>query len=141
VRSMLGTIDDSFLYSILEGLARGDSGAVLAIAEDMRSRSVGLTARSRISARSCIASLSLSGARRRRRRGRVARAIGRSRRTLDPEEVQLYYQIAIHGRQDLPFAPDEFAGFTMRSCACSPFRRERATPANRSGTDRQEASP
>src|SRR5713226_2976031 len=41
VRSMLGTIDDSFLYSILEGLARGDSAAVLAIAEDMRARSVG----------------------------------------------------------------------------------------------------
>ena len=38
---MLGTIDDSFLYSILEGLARGDSAAVLAIAEDMRSRSIG----------------------------------------------------------------------------------------------------
>src|SRR5258708_32761381 len=34
-------------------------------------------------------------------------------RTLAPEEVQLYYQIAIHGRQDLPLAPDEFAGFTM----------------------------
>src|SRR2546426_46677 len=31
VRAMLGTIDDSFLYSILEGLARGDSAAVLAI--------------------------------------------------------------------------------------------------------------
>src|SRR6266702_7184675 len=41
VRAMLGTIDDSFLYSILEGLARGDSAAVLAIAEDIRSRSVG----------------------------------------------------------------------------------------------------
>src|SRR5438552_335879 len=41
VRAMLGTIDDSFLYSILEGLARGDSAAVLAIADDMRSRSVG----------------------------------------------------------------------------------------------------
>src|SRR5258706_701058 len=41
VRSMLGTIDDSFLYSILEGLARGDSAAVLAGSEDTRARSVG----------------------------------------------------------------------------------------------------
>src|SRR6266404_4590421 len=41
VRAMLGTIDDSFLYAILEGLARGDAAAVLAVAEDMRSRSVG----------------------------------------------------------------------------------------------------
>src|SRR6266581_3015725 len=40
VRSMLGAIDETYLYSILEGLARGDAAAVLAIAEDMRSRSV-----------------------------------------------------------------------------------------------------
>jgi len=34
-------------------------------------------------------------------------------KALHPEDVQLFYQIAIHGRQDLPFAPDDFAGFTM----------------------------
>jgi len=32
---------------------------------------------------------------------------------LDREDVQLYYQIAVHGREDLPLAPDEYAGFTM----------------------------
>ena len=36
-----------------------------------------------------------------------------SPRSLDPEDVQLYYQIALHGREDLPLAPDEYAGFTM----------------------------
>src|SRR2546429_2689295 len=41
VRAMLGTIDDSFLYSILEGLARGDPAAGLAIAEGMRFPSAG----------------------------------------------------------------------------------------------------
>src|SRR5260221_8790601 len=45
VRSMLGTIDDSFLYSILEGLARGDSAAVLAVAGGMRAPSVGVDGR------------------------------------------------------------------------------------------------
>jgi DNA polymerase-3 subunit gamma/tau len=30
-----------------------------------------------------------------------------------PEEVQLYYQIAIHGRDEIDLAPDEYAGFTM----------------------------
>src|SRR5260221_12505899 len=38
VRAMLGTIDDSFLYAILEGLARGDAAAALARAEDVGSR-------------------------------------------------------------------------------------------------------
>ena len=32
---------------------------------------------------------------------------------LSHEELQLYYQIALHGRADLGLAPDEYAGFTM----------------------------
>jgi DNA polymerase-3 subunit gamma/tau len=30
-----------------------------------------------------------------------------------PEEIQLNYQIAIHGRNEIDLAPDEYAGFTM----------------------------
>jgi DNA polymerase-3 subunit gamma/tau len=30
-----------------------------------------------------------------------------------PEDIQLFYQIALHGRRDLVLAPDEFAGFSM----------------------------
>lgn len=33
--------------------------------------------------------------------------------TLSPDSVQLYYQIALHGRRDLPLAPDPAAGFRM----------------------------
>src|SRR5690606_21941208 len=29
------------------------------------------------------------------------------------ETAQLYYQIALNGRRDLPYAPDEFSGFCM----------------------------
>src|SRR6266702_6465458 len=137
VRSMLGTIDDSFLYSILEGLARGDSGAVLAIAEDMRSRSIGFdgalqdlgTLLHRVAlAQGAPEAVDAEGGLRER-----LLALGR---TLDPEEVQLYYQIAIHGRQDLPFAPDEFAGFTMallRMLAFSPGTRD-AGESQRNGS-------
>jgi DNA polymerase-3 subunit gamma/tau len=32
---------------------------------------------------------------------------------LGAEEVQLLYQIALHGRQDIGLAPDDYAGFTM----------------------------
>ena len=32
---------------------------------------------------------------------------------VDAESVQLYYQIALQGREDLPLAPDEHAGFVM----------------------------
>jgi DNA polymerase-3 subunit gamma/tau len=40
----------------------------------------------------------------------------------DPEDLQLDYQIAIHGRQDLPFAPDAYAGFTMALLRMIAFR-------------------
>ncbi len=137
VRAMLGTIDDSFLYSILEGLARGDSAAVLAIAEDMRSRSIGFDGAladlgallHRVAlAQAAPEAVDAEG-------GSRERLVALGRR-LDPEEVQLCYQIAIHGRQDLPFAPDEFAGFTMallRMLAFAPGMRE-AGESQRSGS-------
>ena len=34
-------------------------------------------------------------------------------KTFAAEDIQLFYQIAIHGRRDLGRAPDEYAGFTM----------------------------
>ena len=41
---------------------------------------------------------------------------------LDPEFVQLAYQIAVHGRQELPLAPDEQAGFIMTLLRLYAFR-------------------
>ncbi len=32
---------------------------------------------------------------------------------MSPEDVQLYYQIALHGRRDLPLSPDPRSGFEM----------------------------
>lgn len=40
------------------------------------------------------------------------------------EQIQLYYQCVIHGKQDLALAPDEYAGFVMtllRMLAFAPF--------------------
>ncbi|HEY6722305.1 MAG TPA: DNA polymerase III subunit gamma/tau [Burkholderiales bacterium] len=128
VRSMLGAIDDTFLYSILEALARGDAAAVLAIAEDMRARSLAFERAlqdlgvllHRIALVQAVPDAVDAAGSLRERLASLARALG-------PEEIQLYYQIAIHGRQDLPFAPDEFAGFTMallRMLAFSPGARD-----------------
>jgi DNA polymerase-3 subunit gamma/tau len=143
VRSMLGTIDDSFLYSILEGLARGDSAAVLAIAEDMRTRSVGFDgALQDLGALLHRVALAQAAPDAVDAEGGLRERLVALGRTLDPEEVQLYYQIAIHGRQDLPFAPDEFAGFTMallRMLAFSPGTRD-AGESHRNGSAPLEAA-
>jgi DNA polymerase-3 subunit gamma/tau len=45
-------------------------------------------------------------------------------RSLDPETVQLCYQIALQGREDLPLAPDEHGGFVMTILRMLAFRPE-----------------
>jgi len=127
VRSMLGAIDDAFLFGILEGLARGDPAAVLAIAEELRARGVSLEgALQELGAllhRVALAQVAPGAVELGSDGGRLDALAA----LLGPEEVQLYYQIAVHGRQDLPFAPDEFAGFSMallRMLAFSPQSRD-----------------
>jgi DNA polymerase-3 subunit gamma/tau len=137
VRAMLGTIDDSFLYSILEGIARGDSAAVLAIAEDMRSRSVGFDgALADLGALLHRVALAQGSPEAVEAEGGLRERLLALGRTLDAEEVQLYYQIAIHGRQDLPFAPDEFAGFTMALLRMLAF-----APGSRGAGESQRSAP
>jgi len=122
VRSMLGAIDDTLLFGILEGLARGDSAAVLAIAEDIRTRSVSLEGALQelgsLLHRVALAQVAPGSV----EAGSDGGRIGALAALLDSEEVQLYYQIALHGRQDLPFAPDEFAGFSMTLLRMLAFR-------------------
>lgn len=48
----------------------------------------------------------------------VAELAGR----IDPEDVQLYYQISVTGRRDLPWAPDPRAGFEMAIMRMLAFR-------------------
>jgi DNA polymerase-3 subunit gamma/tau len=50
------------------------------------------------------------------------------------DDIQLYYQIAIHGRAEIELAPDEYAGFTMtllRMLAFSPRRQHQPPRAAR----------
>src|SRR6266700_2030174 len=109
-----GKVTEQAVRSILEGLARGDAAAVLAIAEDMRSRSVAFDgALQNLGALLHRVALAQAAPDAVKSEGSLGERLAALARTLDPEDVQLYYQIAIHGRQDLPLAPDEFAGFTM----------------------------
>jgi DNA polymerase III subunit gamma/tau len=114
VRDMLGAIDQSYLYELLDALAQKDGAHMLAIADVMESRSVSFD-----SALQDLASLL----------HRVALAqivppaiaddtperehLFALAQTFTPEDIQLFYQIAIHGRSDLGSAPDDYAGFTM----------------------------
>src|SRR5258705_9717193 len=114
VRAMLGAIDDSYLYSILESIAKRDARGLLAVVEEMRSRSVAFdNALQELGSLLHRIALAQAAPEAIDAAGNLRDRLLALAKAFDPEDVQLCYQIAIHGRQDLPFAPDDFAGFTM----------------------------
>ena len=125
VGEMLGAIDQSYLVRLLECVAGDDASGAVAIAGEMQSRSLSFDA-----ALADLASLLLRMALAQSIAGaldelaepeRLAALAGK----LDAESLQLYYQIALQGREDLPLAPDEHAGFLMTVLRMLAFRPER----------------
>jgi len=122
VGDMLGTIDQSHLVRLLEAVAAGDAPGAVRIADEMQARSLSFD-----TALADLASLLLQVA--------LAQSLvdavddPRARELtarIDAESVQLYYQIALQGREDLPLAPDEHAGFVMTVLRMLAFRPEGA---------------
>ena len=138
VRGMLGAIDMSYLIRILDALVAGEAPALLAVADEMTARSLSfggaLAELASLLARIAVAQASpqaiADDAPDRAEILRLAKAFS-------PEEAQLQYQIVIHGKNDLPHAPDEITGFTMTLLRMLAFRPEegggtaRAAPAAR----------
>jgi DNA polymerase-3 subunit gamma/tau len=62
---------------------------------------------------------------------------------LSPEDVQLYYQICLHGKRDLVLAPDLGTGFEMtllRMFAFRPMQIEQTSPTRESSAIREVKS-
>jgi DNA polymerase-3 subunit gamma/tau len=114
VRNMLGAIDQSYLYDLLQILLARDGAGLLRIADDMAIRSLAFDAALQDLA-TLLHRVALAQT--------VPQAIAEDEPERDrllqlaqqfsAEEVQLFYQIAIHGRNEIDLAPDEYAGFTM----------------------------
>jgi DNA polymerase-3 subunit gamma/tau len=114
VREMLGSIDRDRVAQLLQALASGEGEALLAQIEALAEQSpdfAGVLAElnsllHRIALIQQIPSAldeSLGD-------GEVVRTLADQ---LSPEAVQLYYQIGILGRRDLPLAPEPRSGFEM----------------------------
>jgi len=129
VRGMLGTIDEGVLVQLVDAVTARDAKAVLALADAMNTQSLSFAQALRDLAgllhRIALAQQvgeSADG-------GANAADVARLAQALAPDEVQLYYQIALHGRNDLHLAPDEYAGFTMTLLRMLAFRPGDAVPA------------
>jgi DNA polymerase-3 subunit gamma/tau len=126
IRTMLGTIDRGYLFDLLEALREQNGAGLLEIADHMAARSVAFdsalqelaTLLHRVALVQTVPQLSMDS------EPEYARVLNMAQ-GFSPEEVQLYYQIAIHGRDEIELAPDEYAGFTMtllRMLAFSPTK-------------------
>ena len=117
VRVMLGSVDRSYVFRLLDALARGDGRTVVQTSEALRLN--GLSAASTLEEMATVL-----------QRMAVLQAVpgmGAGDDDADPEiaettrlahampadETQLLYSLCLHGRSELGLAPDEYAALTM----------------------------
>jgi DNA polymerase-3 subunit gamma/tau len=124
VRDMLGAIDQSYLYQLINALLAEDGPALIAQAQAMEQRSLSFE-----SALNDLAQLLHQIAVAQTVPDSVAHDLPERAVLLDfaqripATSLQLYYQITLLGRRDIGLAPDELAGFSMsllRMLAFSP---------------------
>ncbi|MDD2833841.1 MAG: DNA polymerase III subunit gamma/tau [Methylotenera sp.] len=132
-RAMLGAIDQSYLYQLLEALLANDGSSLIQQAKAMEERSISFEAAlndfalllHQIAVAQTVPDTVADDLPEREVLLSLAQRI-------QPETLQLYYQIALLGRRDIGLAPDEFAGFTMsllRMLAFTPTENNKqATP-------------
>jgi DNA polymerase-3 subunit gamma/tau len=134
VRSMLGTIDRDLVFRVLEAVNSGDAAAVLAVCAQLAEQSVDFAGAlaELVSALHRVALAQMLP-------DAVDNALGDRERLLalaaamTGEDTQLYYQIALQGRRDLPWAADLRSGFEMTLLRMLAFRPLPSAPTAQAG--------
>jgi DNA polymerase-3 subunit gamma/tau len=132
VAAMLGSIDRGHVLRLLEALAKQDGAALLAEVDKLDESAPDYAAvlDELLEALQRIAVLQLVGGR--DDDDEELAAVAPLAEQFGAEDVQLYYQIALHGRRDLPIGREPRMGFEMtllRMLAFRPGADEAATPA------------
>lgn len=114
VRQMLGTVDRGHVVAIVEALVAGSGEAVVAQADALRSQ--GLSAAGTLEdlatllQQMAVAQVAPNALDPQEPDSAEATRLAA---LLPADEIQLIYSMALHGRQELPLAPDEYAGLLM----------------------------
>jgi DNA polymerase-3 subunit gamma/tau len=125
-RAMLGTIDRGHIVRLVDALARDDGPGLLAQSRDM-DRDAPDYDRALIELAAFLQRLAIVQV--------VPQAavqdeefdaaeLARLAKAIEPEDIQLYYQIALGGRRDLAMAPEPRSGFEMTLLRMLAFRPE-----------------
>jgi DNA polymerase III subunit gamma/tau len=128
VRDMLGTVGDDYLFAILDGLKDGNVQAMLDVADAMDERSLSfdsaLQELATLFHRIALVQFAPQALADDAERARLAPYAA----AFDAEFLQLCYQIAIHGRDEIGLAPDEYSGFAMSLLRLFAFRPDAGAP-------------
>ena len=137
VRQMLGSVDRSYVYQLLDALARGDGKSIVELSEILRLN--GFSAASTLEEMTTVL-----------QRMAVLQAVpgagaaddatdpdiaetARLAQLLPADETQLLYSLCLHGRGELGLAPDEYAALTMVLLRLLPFKRPATGAASAGG--------
>jgi len=118
VRTMLGSVDRSYVFRLIEALALGDGRTVVQTVDTLRL--IGLNAASTLEEMSTVLqrmavlqTMGPAGTEGEDDSDAEAADTARLAALLPADETQLLYSICLHGRSDLGLAPDEYAALTM----------------------------
>ena len=117
VRTMLGSVDRSYVFRLIDALAHGDGRTVVETSEALRLN--GLSAASTLEEMASVLqrmavlqAVPGMGAGDDRDDPEVVET-ARLAEAMPQDETQLLYSLCLHGRGELGLAPDEYAGLTM----------------------------
>ena len=117
VREMLGAVDSQVVAQLLRVLAEGTPAQVVALGDEMAATNAPfgqiLMALARALQRVALAQLDPALAVDDAADGADAASVAALAAAVSPEDVQVWYQVAIHAGRDLPLAPDPETGFAM----------------------------
>ena len=129
VRDMLGSVDRDLVFRVLAAIDSADAGQVLAVINTLAEQSVdfqgALAALISMLHRVALAQLLPDAIENTEGDKEKVLALAQA---LTPEDVQLYYQIALHGRRDLPLAITTRQGFEMCLLRMLSFKPVPTTP-------------
>ena len=122
VAEMLGAVDQAWIGQLLGALASGDGMQLIQLADRMAELSTPFDrvleelarALHQIALRQAGVSADEASV--------AAMDLAHLASTFAPEDIQVFYQIVIHGARDLPLAPDPHAGFSMLLLRLLAFR-------------------
>ena len=127
IEEMLGTVGRQTLLEILAALARSDTDTLLACIQRLDAQAPDYAALLNDLA-AAIQRLSVLQLLPNAQNDDDEEALLALKPLMAPEDVQLYYQIAVLGRRDLPYAPDPRMGFEMTLLRMLAFKPDDGTP-------------